>query len=153
MVLNFEALWTVPARGFFSPPFVTGLFCGTQRADDLARLHDAGQLPIRVDFAIDARSVFDGVTAAEVRLPLDVNLHMRARMLREWLDRGVISFLWWVDTRDMISDALTKGGVPRGAVVKVMTEAKWYLEHAAVKWPQQREQGAWLISASDGPRQ
>ncbi len=49
------------------------------------------------------------------------------------LDNGVLSAIVWLDTRDMTSDGLTKGAVPRDAIMKLMDG---YLKqnHAAKVW-------------------
>ncbi len=69
----------------------------------------------------------------QLRPIADDGLH--ARMLREWLDRRLVSRIWWVDTRDMLSDALTKGAVNRDDLVRALNSALWVLRHAAQYWP------------------
>ena len=40
--------------------------------------------------------------------------------LRELLDRGVLRWIIWADTRDMVADGLTKGVVERKALHDAM---------------------------------
>ena len=36
--------------------------------------------------------------------------------LREMLEKKLLTFVTWTDTRDMLADGLTKGSVPRDAL-------------------------------------
>ena len=62
---------------------------------------------------VDAKSVYAAISATFVKTPAEKSLLTHVQFLREALERGMISVLLWVDTRDMISDGLTKGTVGR----------------------------------------
>ena len=47
------------------------------------------------------------------------SLLCHVQFLRELLDHGVLAVIVWLDTRDMCSDGLTKGAVPRDALIKI----------------------------------
>ena len=57
---------------------------------------------------IDAMSLLAAVTADQVRMPAENSLLGHLRWLRELLDRNQLRAFTWCDTRDMLSDGLTK---------------------------------------------
>ena len=65
-------------------------------------------------------SVYSAVTATYIKHPAEKSLLSHVQFLRELLDSHVLGALMWVDTRDMVSDGLTKGAVDRDALHKVM---------------------------------
>ena len=83
---------------------------------------------IEHDAGIDACAVFDGVTAAQPRTPAEKPLFLHALAVREHLEAGHLSRLWWFDTRAMLADGLTKGAVDREALVKVCEQGLWIIE-------------------------
>ena len=80
----------------------------------------SGGLTPRVDMAINARAVFDALTAQDASEPSESSLKLHVLAFRDGLYRGVCSVLWWTDTRDQIADGLTKGGVSRHLLASVM---------------------------------
>ena len=58
---------------------------------------------------LDARSVTAAVAAPVLKVPAEAPLMVHVRWVREHLARGTLNELWWVDTRSMLADALTKG--------------------------------------------
>ncbi len=87
----------------------------------LARqLREEGDWYTMMILGLDAYSVFSAVTANTVKVPSDSSLLAHIQYLRELLDRGVLDQLWWVDTRDMWADGLTKGVVDRDALHAAM---------------------------------
>ena len=70
--------------------------------------------------AIDARAVFVTLTAQDASEPSESSLKLHVLAFRDRLDRGVCSVRWWTDTRDMVADGLTKGGVDRRILTSVM---------------------------------
>ena len=77
----------------------------------LADIIDTGQHMISVEAVVDARAVYDAVTADVVKTPDDKHMLLHALKLREWLDRGAVRALWWCDALDMIADGMTKGSI------------------------------------------
>ena len=82
---------------------------------------------ICVDGCIDARSVFDSVTAEIVKTPYDKHLLLHALAMREHLDAGRLRKLIWIDTVDMVSDGLTKGSIDREALIRLSEKGEWEL--------------------------
>jgi hypothetical protein len=83
-------------------------------------LREHGGWQVKMILQLDAYSVFSAVTALNVKAPADCSLYAHVQYLRQLLDEGVLDQIWWVDTRDMCADALTKGGVERDAMHDIM---------------------------------
>ena len=64
--------------------------------------------------------LFAAASATTVRVPSERSLAGHVFWLRELLDRRVLHYLRWCDTRDMSADAHTKGVVPRDAILALM---------------------------------
>ena len=78
-------------------------------------------------------SVFAGTTATVLKIPAEKGLWSHVQYLRELLDVGILSALWWIDTRDMHSDGLTKGTVDRQAIQDIMNGDVRY-RHEVKSW-------------------
>ena len=92
------------------------LHLGTKSAKQL--LEHQAQAGIPMDAGVDAKSVFDSLTADVVRTPNDKQLLLHAKAMRELLEDGQIDLLFWFDTEDMLPDGLTKGSVDREPLLK-----------------------------------
>ena len=88
---------------------------------------------IKIDIGIDAMSVYAAVTAAHIKIPAEKALLGHLQFLRELLDKGVINALYWVDTRDMVADGMTKGSVARDAILRAMS-GSIIVSHAVKEW-------------------
>ena len=86
-------------------------------------------LAIPLDAGVDARSVFDSVTASQVRTPNDKQLLLHARALRELLEDKAVDVLYWFDTEDMLADGMTKGSIDRGPLLTVGHDGTWTIAH------------------------
>ena len=82
---------------------------------------------------VDAMSVLAAMTAEAVRAPAEKSLIGHLLWLRELADRGILTGAAWVDTRDMLSDGLTKGSVDRASIHAVM-DGRLIIEHPAKTW-------------------
>ena len=69
---------------------------------------------------IDAKSVFAAVSATFIKLPAEKSLLCHVQFVRELLERRVLEYMAWIDTRDMTSDGLPKGAVSRELLHQVM---------------------------------
>ena len=114
------------------------IYCGTDESVEelLARL-EAGQLYPPVDVVVDAKSVSDAISASDVCTPQESSLRIHLIAIRDRLSRGLLRSLSWGDTRDMVADALTKGGVDRTVIRKAM-QGNLVMQHPCVThWGQQ----------------
>ena len=68
---------------------------------------------IERDVCVDAKAVFDGITAECPKTPTDKPLFIHALAMREYLESGWIDRLWWLDTLAMLADGMTQGSVDR----------------------------------------
>ena len=106
---------------------------GTCTASAAKQLRETGSWAVTVILGIDAMSVYSGVTATVLKIPAEKGLWSHVQYLRELLDIGVLNAIWWIDTRDMHSDGLTKGSVDRGAIHAVMQGTVQY-KHLFQEW-------------------
>jgi hypothetical protein len=97
------------------------------------QLREFGGWKVRIALAVDAYSVFAAATAHQIRIPAEKSLVSHVQFLRELLDRGVLHRLWWMDTRDMAADGLTKGVIDREAVHAIMNGVM-FLRHKSQVW-------------------
>ena len=106
------------------------IFCGTDESpDELLQHLESGSLYPPIEFVIDAQSVFDALNVLDVCTPQETSLKLHLIAIRNRLERGVIRALWWCDTRDMLADALTKGGIDRKLLVRAMHQGKLTVTH------------------------
>ena len=83
-------------------------------------LREQGGWAIQLILALDAYSVFAAVIAQMVKTPAEKSLLSHVQFLRELLDRGILEYISWLDTRDMAADGLTKGEVERESLHAIM---------------------------------
>ena len=84
---------------------------------------DRGAFPIKLVACTDNKGLYSALSAVELRPPAEPHLIYLLKSLRERLECGTVSALYWIDTRDMISDALTKGGLSRDPILKLWAES------------------------------
>ena len=101
----------------------------SEDATALAKALDAGKLTPPIDVATDARAVFDAVRAADVCEPAESSLKLHLISIRDMVRRGLVRLFFWTDTRDMLADGLTKGGVNRTALVRASEYGQYKAEH------------------------
>ena len=94
-------------------------------ATQLLALHGGRQRSIEHDACVDAKAVFDGITAQCPRTPADKPLFLHALAMREYSEAGWVDRLWWLDTLSMLADGMTKGSVDREALIKVCEQGIW----------------------------
>lgn len=101
---------------------MTEVLTGCKSASKMVDLQENGQNALQMDVVLDARAVFDSVAAADVKATTDKLMLLHALKLKELLALRVASRMLWVDTRDMLSDALNKGSVSRDEIRKACSE-------------------------------
>ncbi len=65
------------------------------------------------------------VEAKETKTPAEASLLTSVQSVRELLDLKRLRALHWIDTRDMLADGLTKGAVPRDAIIQLLEHCSW----------------------------
>ena len=84
---------------------------------------------IPMDLRVDAKAVYDSVTARHLKTPDDKHLILHARAMREFLESGHVDRLYWFGTDDMLPDGLTKGSVGREARGDCCLKGIWSISH------------------------
>eukprot|EP00974_Lingulodinium_polyedra_P107906 10445877-Lingulodinium_polyedra.AAC.1 len=69
------------------------------------RMH-GGYIPEAL--SLDAKSVLAAVAATFIKQPAEKSLLCHVQFVRELLDKRILHYLFWIDTRDMGSDGLAK---------------------------------------------
>ncbi len=82
----------------------------------------------------DARSLFDALKSEDSRTPTEVSMLYDLAALRESLVTKRIHRLWWIDTRDMIADGLTKGVIAREPMIAFSNSGMWERKHEAISY-------------------
>ena len=78
-----------------------------------------------IEAGVDARGVYEAIRAPHLGDLQEPFLKLHIISIREKLEAGSIRRLWWLDTRDMLADGLTKGGVRRDALVAACEGGAW----------------------------
>ena len=106
---------------------------GCRGAGEARRLREEGGLAFKMWLCIDAMSVLAAMSAEAVRAPAEESLVGHVLWLRELADRGILIGAAWVDTRDMLSDGLTKGSVDR-SLIDAALNGSWRVQHTPKEW-------------------
>ena len=96
---------------------------------DLRILDDTGKLTIPIHACTDCKSVFTALKSQDTHIPTEASLILIALQMKQLLVSGILQSLFWIDTRDMVSDGLTKGLVSRKALMVLASTGRWKLEH------------------------
>ena len=102
---------------------------------DLRHRQDQGLLRIPIYLCGDNKGVFTATTAQNPKTPAEPTLTAHVKSLREFLDRGHIRKLLWLDNRDMVADPLTKGKTKRNELNDVLDQGQWTVSHLPDCWP------------------
>ena len=100
---------------------------GVCTANQMLVRQEAGDLSFKMIAAIDAKAVFDAVSADTVKITTDKRMFVPTLSVREQIDRSQLSQLSWIDTMDMLADGLTKGELDRAALVRLGFSNEWLL--------------------------
>ena len=71
---------------------------------------EIGNLHPPLELCVDARAVYDAVSASDACEPAACSLKLHLTSVRDRTSHGLIRRCHWVDTRDMLAAGLTKGG-------------------------------------------
>ena len=93
----------------------TEVIYGKKTAEELLDMQDNNQMGLSIHAVVDAKSVLDCVSNQKGKQASDEQLTLHVLKLQELIKMGKLERMWWVDTRDMVTDGLTKGrGGPNG---------------------------------------
>ena len=112
-------------QGFIVQALLMEIIGGARSAADLLDAQQSGTCEPHVHLCVDAKSVYDAVTATTVSVPADKHLFLHVAKLREFLDSNMLARIWWIDTLDMIADGMTKGKVDRADIIRLVHEGVW----------------------------
>ena len=76
--------------------------------------------------------MYDAVAATDTCEPAESSLKLHLLSVRNRMEIGVIRRLHWVDTRDMLADGLTKGGIDRELLHNVSNNSSFVIKHEAL---------------------
>ena len=121
--------------------WITEALHGNMTASQLAERYDKGALHMEIELVIDAKSVLEALRPEQLRVSDKVTTIHLLR-LAEHLQTGQISRLTWLDTRDMLADALNKAVIERGLIRPLCERGTWTIRHevASIQRKQQQQQ-------------
>lgn len=88
-------------------------------AEGLRAARERSNFKFRTSVVVDARNLFDTWTGSLTRLPAEKSLFPHLMWLRD-VTKCAPDHVIWCDTRDMLSDGMTKGSVSRDLLLKAM---------------------------------
>ena len=105
--------------------FVSEVTSGVRPAIEMLHDFEAGKLPIDLHVLGDAHGLFSATTSREISTPLERPLLYGVKAIRDYAEAGKVKALHRIDTRDMLCDALTKGGVSRQEILDCFARGEW----------------------------
>ena len=112
------------------------MLTGPASAAELADKQAQGKLSMPLHLAIDAKRVFDTIANSKKAHATEEHLIIHISKVKEFLRRRIARCLWWADTRDCVSDGLTKGSVERTGILQLCEAGEWSLARKAVSFPE-----------------
>jgi len=109
---------------------------GPQSAGELAKKQDDAGLSLTMEANANAKSVFDVVVNVRAARAFEEYMLIHILKLRERIKLHALKKLWWCDTRDMVTDDLTKGSVDRSAILALSESGQWKVVHNVAVHPQ-----------------
>ena len=109
------------------------LYCGTaQSPERMIDLFEKGSMHPPLDLCVDARAVYDAISASDACLPAGCSLKFHLISVRDRMAHGLVRKFYWVATRDMLADCLTKGGIDRLLLPSVSNGCKYEAKQLAL---------------------
>jgi hypothetical protein len=115
------------SMGIVIQGLLSEILYGPLHASNLNAAMENGDLPVKLQITADNKGLYSALAAEEMKRPAEPHLMYLLRAQRDRLLHGTVFRVWWVDTRDMISDALTKGGISKDVILKLWKEAEMYM--------------------------
>lgn len=109
---------------------LTEVLTGVAGAAKLLTSFQNGDAALKMDLYIDAKSVFDSIAAAQTKTPADKIFLLHVLAIRDHLKLKQLNSISWIDTRDMIADALNKGKIDRGPLQQFYEYGIWNICHS-----------------------
>ena len=104
--------------------------CGTsQPPEHMIDLLECGKLYPPADFCVDARAAYDAISASDAGELAGSSLKLHLISVRDRATHGLIRKFFWVDTRDLLGDGLTKGGIDRKLLHNCRNDCKYASKH------------------------
>ena len=91
------------------------------------QLREQGGFTFDNELCVDALNLYYALSAQYPKMPAEKTLYTHIAWMRDLLKAGIVRAVSWVDTRDMLADALTKGKIDRQAILSAMS-GLWKLE-------------------------
>ena len=118
--------------------FLEEVKTGPQPAARLKELRENGGYSTPLDAFTDSGSLYSYLEADHLKFPSDKGTFFHLAYLRELLSNGVLRDYYWIDTRDMCVDGMTKGRLDRQVLHELMA-GRWKLCHESksirsIKW-------------------
>jgi len=129
-------------EGMLLAGFLQEVYYGPKTAAQLTALLESCSLQVQVWLFVDAMSVFAALAASNTQCPTEAQLLYELKALRMLLLSGRLDRLYWIDTRDMLADVLTKGKVSRTALLSALKAGAWSLSYEAKRFPLARPKAA-----------
>ena len=113
---------------------LTETIVGKRSVGQLLEMQENNQMQFPVHAIVDAKSVFDSAMNVRAVKVADAQLTLHVFNLSDFLRLGRVQRIWWIDTRDMVSDDRTKGVVDRVAINDLTKKCEWKVEFAVISF-------------------
>ena len=104
-------------------------------ARDLVKLREGDYAPLPLQVCTDGMSLLTALENIVAKIPTEASTLHHVQWLQELTRTRVLDAVFWVDTRDMIADGMTKGSVPRSILRSAQEKGQWQLEHDWRRYP------------------
>ena len=94
---------------------------------------EGGVLYPPIGYCVDARAVYDAISASDACEPAGSSLKLHLISARDGMTHGLARNWFWVDTRDMLAVGLSKGGIDRLLRHSCSNDCKYVSKHERLK--------------------
>ena len=110
--------------------------CGRVKCPNELRMRqDTGRLRTPIVLCGDNKGVYTATSAHNPQTPAEPTLTAHIKSLRSFVDKGLITAMAWIDNRDMVADALTKGKTRRNELLALLNKGYWKVVNETWIWP------------------
>ena len=106
---------------------------------DLMKLREGDHSPLPLQVCTDGMSLLTALENIVAKIPTEASTLHHVQWLQELTRTRVMDAVFWVDTRDMIADGMTKGTVPRSIIRKAQETGQWQLDHDWRRYPKDEQ--------------